>query len=425
MIMVGNSRANGQELARHLLSPENEHVTIHAIDGFVANDLHGAFLETESYSRGTRCRKYLYSLSLNPPANEIVSTEVFEDAIDTIEQTLGLVGQPKAIVFHEKLGADGLTRRHCHVVWSRIDTQQMKAIQLDFPKRKLRDISISLYVDNGWDMPKGFIDPKFRNPTNFSLAEWQQAKRQGQDPREIKAIFQSCWKQSDNKQSFANALKEHGYILARGDRRAHVATDINGKIFNISKWTGLKTKEVKTRLGDKNTLPSVSEAQRQLANDCSLGILRLQQEQRDKLTSLQRIQRRQRKSLTARHVVARKNLQTRQDKQRNHETRIRQERFNKGLRGLFDRFTGTHSTIKKRNEMETYRAHLRDQNHRDDLIFQQIEEKRRLERKHIQANKKTIVTQSILQQDMERLKTLRDNRAPNSHSRNNGPEYEI
>lgn len=94
MIMVGNSRANGQELARHLLSPENEHVTIHAIDGFVANDLHGAFSEAEAYSRGTRCKKYLYSLSLNPPSNEIVSTEVFEGAIDTIEQTLGLVGHP-------------------------------------------------------------------------------------------------------------------------------------------------------------------------------------------------------------------------------------------------------------------------------------------------------------------------------------------
>jgi len=57
MIMVGNSRANGQNLAAHLLSPENERVNVHVVDGFMSDDLHGAFKEAEAISRGTRCKK--------------------------------------------------------------------------------------------------------------------------------------------------------------------------------------------------------------------------------------------------------------------------------------------------------------------------------------------------------------------------------
>jgi hypothetical protein len=39
MIMVGNSRGNGQNLAQHLLSPDNERVSVHTVDGFMSDDL--------------------------------------------------------------------------------------------------------------------------------------------------------------------------------------------------------------------------------------------------------------------------------------------------------------------------------------------------------------------------------------------------
>lgn len=214
MKLVGNVRASGQDLTRHLMSPDNERVTLHSVDGFSADDLNGAFKEAEAYSRGTRCKKYLYSLSLNPPANENVGIDVFEDAIGRAEITLGLKGQPRAVVFHEKEN-----RRHCHVVWSRIDTEQMKAIPMSYPKLKLKELAKDLYLEHEWDMPKGFIDPKLRDPKTLTLAEWQQAKRFGKDPREVKAIFQDSWKHSDSKAAFENALKEHGLALARGGNR--------------------------------------------------------------------------------------------------------------------------------------------------------------------------------------------------------------
>lgn len=173
MILVGNSRANGQNLAQHLMSPENEQVELHSVDGFASDDLHGAFKEAEAVSRGTRCKKYLFSLSLNPPKDETVETSIFEDAIARAENTLGLSGHPRATVFHEKYGEDGQIRRHCHVVWSRIDTDAMKAVPMDYSKRKLQELAKELYLEHEWEMPKGFIKPALRDDKNLTLAEWQ------------------------------------------------------------------------------------------------------------------------------------------------------------------------------------------------------------------------------------------------------------
>lgn len=147
MILKGNQRGNGRELANHLMhGKENEHVELHDLRGFAAEDLHGAMQEAEAIAKRTRCKNHLFSLSLNPPQDEQVSVERFESAISRIEGEFGLEGQPRAIVFHEKEG-----RRHCHAVWSRIDGDQMKAIKLDFYKRTLNGIARDLCERSGLD----------------------------------------------------------------------------------------------------------------------------------------------------------------------------------------------------------------------------------------------------------------------------------
>ena len=124
MILKGCQRGGATQLATHLLkTEENEHVEIHELSGFVADDLHGALNEIYAVSRGTKCHQFMFSVSLNPPATKQVPIEYFEKAITDIEQTTGLTDQPRAIVFHKEEG-----RRHCHAVWSRIDLTEMKAI---------------------------------------------------------------------------------------------------------------------------------------------------------------------------------------------------------------------------------------------------------------------------------------------------------
>ena len=178
MILKGSQRGFGQELAAHLLNTrENDHVTLHELRGFSADDLYGAFREADAVSRGTKCRQYLFSLSLNPPASASVPVEDFEKAISRIERKLGFQGQPRAVLFHEKEG-----RRHAHVVWSRIDPDELKAINLSHFKRKLTTLSRELYLENEWSLPEGLKAHGGKSPLNFTLAEWQQTRRLDVDP---------------------------------------------------------------------------------------------------------------------------------------------------------------------------------------------------------------------------------------------------
>lgn len=416
MILVGNSRAGGQDLARHLMSAENERVTLHSIEGFASDDLHGAFKEAEAYSRGTRAKKYLYSLSLNPPANESVSVDVFEDAIGKAEKTLGLSGQPRAVVFHEKND-----RRHAHVVWSRIDTEEMKAIPMDFPKLKLKELAKELYLEHEWDMPKGFLDPKLRDPKNLTLAEWQQAKRFGQDPREVKAVFQDSWKRSDSKEAFANALKEHGLMLARGDHRGYVATDMHGKVYPVARGVGIKSKEVKARLGDVKSLPSLEEAKEQLADRLTPAVERLHSEERAKLAAL-KLQQEKEKAEAIAKAEAQRQLQIQWQKQREQiEEQRQKERFNKGVRGVVDRVTGQHSKTKQVNALEAFRNAKRDEAQRDALISRQQDSKARLKALQEKSLEKPKAIQQSLKTDQERLDALR-NREGRTPRGLDGPE---
>ncbi|MCA8884183.1 MAG: hypothetical protein KDA50_10640 [Rhodobacteraceae bacterium] len=105
MILEGNTRAHGQELAHHLMNlANNDHVRLHGLDGFVADDLFGALAGTEAISQATQCRKYLFSLSLNPPTDASVPVEVFEDTVARVEKTLGLTGQPHAVFSTKRTG---------------------------------------------------------------------------------------------------------------------------------------------------------------------------------------------------------------------------------------------------------------------------------------------------------------------------------
>jgi hypothetical protein len=92
MILVGNQRGGAKDLAVHLLKDENDHVLVHELRGFAAPDLRGAFNEAYAVSRETRCKQYLFSLSLNPPAAARVTTDDFQSAIGRVEQQLGLTG---------------------------------------------------------------------------------------------------------------------------------------------------------------------------------------------------------------------------------------------------------------------------------------------------------------------------------------------
>ena len=379
MILVGNQRGGARNLAAHLLSPENENVEVHEVRGFAADDVHGAFQEAHAMSKGTRCQQFLFSLSFNPPPQERVHTEVFEDAITRAETKLGLTDQPRVVIFHEKEG-----RRHAHVVWSRIDTEEMKAVQLSFTHRKLQDLSRELYHEHGWRMPDGLADKSRSDPRNFTLDEWQQAQRHGRDPRTIKTALQDAWAVSDNKVALVHALKERGFTLARGDRRGYLAVDHTGEAYALPKWAGVKTKDVRARLGEADTLPSIDEAKAQFAEEMRPALTRWQAEIQQRIDAQQDRTKTNKHELFERQTAERQTLFDGIEERRIRNTQARQERFRTGIAGLWDKLRGEHRRLREENEKEAYDALLQDRREKDELIFAQLEARRELQERHRQ-----------------------------------------
>lgn len=256
MIIKASQRGGDAALAAHLMNAQdNEHIEVHAINGFMAVDVAGAFQEIRAAAQATNCKQYLLSLSLSPPEEANVSNEEFETAIEQAMKRLGLSGQPHVIIFHEKHA-----RRHAHLVVSRINAKTMKAVNLPFFKDRLCDLSRELFLHHGWELPRGHIDRKLSDPLNYSLEEYQVAKRAKHDPQQIKALLKDCWAQSDSKAGFEAALADAGFCLCRGKRRGFVAIDKHGKVYSLSRWLNVKTKQLKAQLGGPEHLPSIEYA---------------------------------------------------------------------------------------------------------------------------------------------------------------------
>lgn len=401
MILVGNQRGGARDLAAHLLKDENEHVQVHDVRGFASTDLREAFDEAEAMSLGTRCRQFLFSMSFNPPEAARVKTETFEKAIDEAERRLGLDGQPRAIVFHEKEG-----RRHAHAVWSRIKADEMKAVQLPFTKTKMQGLARDLYREHGWRMPDGLADKSKRDPKNFTLEEWQECKRRGVDPRQIKGAIQDAWAISDSPAALSHALEERGLVLAKGDRRGAVVLDHNGKPYALGKYAGVKARAVKARLGD-TALPSILQAKHKVASGMIPAMDRMRGDLDTQAKAAKAEHDRQRQALIARQREQRAKQAQMMEERHWTEARERQARFRPGLGGLWDRLRGEHARIKRENEQAALKALQRDRAKRDELILRQIEDRRRLTVKRVQAQMRLAEQQRQIAEDRKRFEAMR------------------
>jgi len=373
MILKGSQRGNAKELARHLLNGDtNEHVTVHDIKGFVSQDIMGALEEAHAISRGTRCKQFLFSLSLNPPDYADVPIDAFEGAIADIENMLGLIDQPRVIVFHEKNG-----RRHCHVVWSRIDSARMTALNMAYYKYKLMSVSKGLFMKFGWKLPKGFTSEK-ASVLNYTLNEWQQAQRLKEKPEALKELLGKCWQHSDGKKSFAASLQEYGFYLAKGDRRGFVVVDYQGEVYSLSRWLKISKKELKERLGDESTLPTVKDAEAYLQSRYTENLKQYQHERKSFLKEQRAPLVQELRDLTTAQRAERDRLLGRQEKRWKEEAKARNQRLSTGFSGIWERVTGKHQEMRTLNEKETEACRKRDLAEQHQLIQKHLQESKTL-----------------------------------------------
>ncbi len=414
MILKGSQRSGARQLSEHLLNDrDNDHVSLCELRGFVARDLHGALAESYAISKGTRCKQFLFSLSLNPPKQAAPTEAMLLEAAEKAEKRLGLEGQPRAIIIHEKEG-----RRHAHAVWSRIDPESMKAINLPHFKRKLTALSRELYLEHGWKLPDGLRRDGGRSPLNFSHEEWQQAKRLKLDPQEIKQSFLDAWARSDGVKAFSAALAERGYFLARGDRRGFVALDIHGEVYAVSRLCDVRTKDVKAKLGEPDHLPGVAEVEAQIASRVTDKLRSFIEQAEEKRTreaapaiaaKAELI-----KSQRAERAAMLKEQKTRLEA----ENRMRAARIRKGLRGLWDTLTGKAKATRQQNEAELAQALKRDREERDRMAFDQLQARRAAQDRLDLIRRRQVRDRLLLEREIaSRLQTQRTVQDHHEHER--------
>jgi hypothetical protein len=370
MILKGNQRGGGSQLAIHLMNSfDNEAVEVADVRGTVAHDLSGAFAEWAAEASATRCKKYIYSLSLSPDqAQGRLTREQYLDLIARTERSLKLVGQPRAVVFHEKRDKDGVLRQHAHAIWSRIDTEKTKAIQIAHDHLKLRTVAREFARDYGLELPDGMKKDGKRDRFNDrakqeNLGEKQQQERTGISKAERMRDIEHAWHNTTNGAAFVHAMEDKGYFLARGDTGRYVVVDLYGEIHSLYRQIeGVKSAEVKERLSgyplDKQ--PDViaaqayaknkreerenqqpAEARTETENKLVERTHALQARQQQRRSELDK----QRADLYARQFAERGALREMQEADKADIAAARTERQPKGLAALLTRITGIGSLV--------------------------------------------------------------------------------
>ena len=264
MIIKGKSRAGPSQLARHLgRADTNERVELLEL-AWGGTSVQEAFRDWQVISEGTKGRLGLYHANIDPDAKYAMTRDQWLRSVEVLEEELGLQGQPRAIVMHEKNG-----REHIHVVWARTDMDTMKLRSDSMNYQAHERASLRLEQEFGHEHVPGKHAKRDREAQpEFPTAEaqhdeWQQGERGGMNHRERKAQVKGLYEASDTGPAFKSALEDAGYVLARGDRRDFVILDTDAKVHSLGRQLpGVTAKDLRAFMAeiDPDSLPSVKEA---------------------------------------------------------------------------------------------------------------------------------------------------------------------
>ncbi len=263
MIIKGGSRAGPQQLAAHLLRTDtNERMEVLELHSGLA-DMAATFRDWQILSEGTRGKKGLYHVNIDPDARYTMTLDQWARAVEVLEQELGLEGQPRAVVLHEKKG-----RQHIHIVWARTDLETMKMRSDSNNYLAHERASLKLEREFGHEHVPGkhakrdrAKQPEFPR-ADISHAEHQQAERAAFSVTDRRAQTAALKEASDSGASFKAAVEDAGYVLAQGDKKDFVLVTAEGAVLSLARELKMKAAEVRAFMADvdRAALPTVAEA---------------------------------------------------------------------------------------------------------------------------------------------------------------------
>lgn len=237
MVTKGKCRGNGGQLADYLLSSKNDRAEVLEVIG-TSNpaNLKSSLLEMALTATGTKSKAGLYHAQINPdPKEPLLTAEQWQQAADILAKSLGLEGQRRAIVIHEKDG-----RTHAHIVFERYQEGKGKngnGILWDDKDnyRKHEQASRS--------MEKAFSHE--RTPEKADLKHVQNERK-----IDVKETLTTLWEKHTDPAEFVKAARGLGFEVAAGEERRpfKVITPEGKSLDLVRQITTAKTKDVAERL---------------------------------------------------------------------------------------------------------------------------------------------------------------------------------
>lgn len=236
MVIRGNIRGNGQQLAHYLLREGgNDRIRVldvagraHATDAYLHQTLHGMSLTAEL----TKSQKGLFHAQINPAyaEDQRMTDADWMKAADILSQELGYDGQRRVIVLHTKKD-----RTHAHVVFERYDQKTGKVIDNKFSRL-------------AQDRARKEMERVFEHtPT----------PHRNKNRPELKERLTNLWQETETGPAFIQKVHDSGYLLAEGvPRHPFMVVDENGRSFDlVRQLKGVRIKEVRQRLRDAELIP--------------------------------------------------------------------------------------------------------------------------------------------------------------------------
>lgn len=236
MIIKGASRGNAGQLSRYLMNAQaNDRVAVLELPP-LAPDVAAAIRDMERVAVVTQGRKPLYHAQINPEPGYAMTANQWQRAVDVLGENLGLNGQPRAVVLHEKDG-----RTHAHVVFQRTDIEREVLLSDSFTRYKHMAASRQLERELGHRQTS-----EKKREAVYTQEEARKAANDRLTPREVKAVVTEIYRQSETAESFRETLQAKGYDIAVGDRRAFALLDRYGQDYNLVRMVkGARTSELK------------------------------------------------------------------------------------------------------------------------------------------------------------------------------------
>lgn len=229
MVIRGNTRGNGKQLAHYLLAKqENELIRILEVNGSLSansKDLHLALQSMQLTSELTKSDKGLYHAQINPAIEESKQMDdaAWLQATDILAKQLGMENQQRAIVLHTKKG-----RTHAHVVFQRYNVETGKMVKDSFSR---------------------LAQDRARKEMELVFKHKQTPNRNKHRP-ELKASLSALWHSTGTGAQFLTAARKNGYIIATGSGRSpYMVVDEFARSYDLTRQLqGVRLKDVRQRL---------------------------------------------------------------------------------------------------------------------------------------------------------------------------------